>query len=48
MPNSRPRIHFNENGICNGCLNSKEKDFINWDAREKEFNEIIDKQSSEA
>ena len=46
MPNSRPRIHFNEDGICNACLNSNEKDLINWEAREKEFNEIIDKQRS--
>ena len=46
MPNSRPRIHFNENGICNACLNSKEKDLINWEARQKEFKEIIDKHRS--
>ena len=24
-PNTRPRIVFNNHGICNACLNSKEK-----------------------
>ena len=25
MPNSRPRVRFNEEGICNACLNAEEK-----------------------
>jgi len=40
-PNTRPRVVFNNNGICNACLNSKEKKKINWKQREKEFYKII-------
>jgi N-acetyl sugar amidotransferase len=40
-PNTRPRIVFNNKGICNACLNSKEKKKINWKQREKEFYKII-------
>jgi N-acetyl sugar amidotransferase len=40
-PNTRPRIVFNNQNICNACLNSKEKEKINWRKREKEFLKII-------
>ena len=40
-PNTRPRIVFNSQHICNACLNSKEKKKINWKQREKEFYKII-------
>ena len=43
IPNSRPRIVFNDKGICNGCLYSKKKKKINWDERTKEFFEIVKK-----
>ena len=36
-PSSRPRIVFNEEGICNACLNSQKKKKIDWNKREKEF-----------
>ncbi len=36
-PNTRPRIVFNSQHICNACLNSKEKKKINWKEKEKEF-----------
>jgi len=40
-PNTRPRVVFNYQGVCNACLNSVEKKKINWEKREKEFNKII-------
>jgi len=40
-PNTRPRIVFNNQDICNACLNSKDKKTINWQKREKEFHKII-------
>lgn len=43
MPNSRPRIVFNEKGICNACLHSKKKEKINWDERKLEFIELVNK-----
>ena len=41
-PSSRPRIVFNKNGICNACLNSNQKDNINWEDRLHELNIILD------
>jgi len=47
MPNSRPRIVFNSEGICNACLYSEEKyQDINWEDRKKEFLSILEKYKS--
>jgi N-acetyl sugar amidotransferase len=43
MPNSRPRIVFNEEGVCNACLHSEKKTKINWQNRKKEFLELVEK-----
>jgi N-acetyl sugar amidotransferase len=43
MPNSRPRIVFNEKSICNACLHSKKKENINWNERKLEFLELVNK-----
>lgn len=42
-PNTRPRIEFNANGVCNACLNADQKIEIDWDARRKEFLTYIDR-----
>ena len=42
MPNTRPRIIFDKNNICNACQNSKNKKKINWKSRKKEFDKIIE------
>ncbi len=42
-PSSRPRVFFNEKGICNACTNAEKKKLINWDERKKEFLNIVDK-----
>ncbi len=45
MPDTKPYISFDENGICNACLaHEKKKQIlggIDWDAREKEFEKIV-------
>ena len=41
MPSTRPRIVFTD-GVCNACANAKEQQEIDWDARKKEFLEVID------
>lgn len=44
LPTSRPGIVLDEEGICTGCIGSKEKkEVINWKAREKDFEAIIEK-----
>ena len=42
MPNTRPRIIFDKNNVCNACLNSKNKKKINWKSRKKEFDKVIE------
>ncbi|MCZ2484746.1 N-acetyl sugar amidotransferase [Aquirufa antheringensis] len=42
MPETRPRIQFDEDGICNACSWSEEKKIdINWASREKELAELV-------
>lgn len=42
MPSTRPRIVFDENGVCNGCLNADQKASIDWDARRTEFLQLVE------
>jgi N-acetyl sugar amidotransferase len=41
-PNSRPRIEFDDKGVCNACKHAeKYKKIANWDEREEELRERI-------
>ena len=39
-PNSRPRVVFDDNGICNACLNAQDKQVIDWKSRETQFKDL--------
>lgn len=43
MPDTRPGIFFNEDGICQACLTEAKKDEIDWNARFKELEALCDK-----
>jgi len=43
IPNSKPDISFNENGICNACINFNKRVDIDWDERKKELKNILAK-----
>lgn len=43
MPNTRPGIKFDENGVCEACNNYEKKALINWDKRFKELEALCDK-----
>lgn len=43
MPDTRPRVVFNAEGVCNACLTAIEKNRIDWDARRREFLEYVDR-----
>tara|TARA_Y100000590_G_scaffold470266_1_gene663184 strand:- start:972 stop:2165 length:1194 start_codon:yes stop_codon:yes gene_type:complete len=43
MSNQRPRIIFNSEGVCSGCLNAKYKKTIDWNEREKELQDLLNK-----
>ena len=42
MPDTRPRVVFNDEGICNACLTAQEKNNIDWDLRRAEFKEYVE------
>lgn len=47
MPDTRPMIVFNEQGVCDACLSAERKDRgIDWEARRKELENICDKYRS--
>ena len=43
IPDSKPDISFNENGMCNACTNFFNRKEINWELRKKELLGIIEK-----
>ena len=44
MSNQRPRILFDDAGVCAGCHNSHYKrDIVNWSEREKELIDLLDR-----
>ena len=43
---TRPRIEFNEQGKCNACQWSEEKKTLDWETRQNELKEIIEKYRS--
>jgi N-acetyl sugar amidotransferase len=42
MPDTRPRIVFDEEGVCNACRNAEEKKRTDWESRGLEFLELIE------
>lgn len=43
MPSTRPRVSFNKDGFCNGCVyNRTRKEITNWDEKKRELVQIID------
>ena len=43
MPDTRPGIRFDENGICFPCLNAERRKSIDWDKRLDELKALCDK-----
>ncbi|MFQ5651439.1 MAG: N-acetyl sugar amidotransferase [bacterium] len=45
MPNTKPYISFDKQGVCNACIAHQRKqdalDSIDWQAREREFYELV-------
>lgn len=48
MPQTRPEQVFDEHGVCDACNSAEQKHKeIDWDARQKEFEEILSKYRSD-
>jgi N-acetyl sugar amidotransferase len=43
MPSTRPRITFDEDGVCNGCLHAEKKKTFDWKTRWSELVDLCDK-----
>lgn len=43
VSNQRPRIVFNDQGVCNACVWSEEKENIDWKRRKEEFLDLLNK-----
>jgi N-acetyl sugar amidotransferase len=43
MPDTRPRIVFDAEGVCNACRTAEEKESIDWAARRAEFIDYIER-----
>ncbi len=37
LPDTRPGVDLDADGVCRGCLNAEEKAAIDWDARARDF-----------
>ena len=46
ISNQRPRITFDERGVCSGCNNQKKKKIIDWKTREQELKDLLDQHRS--
>ena len=42
-PDTKPQLKFNDDGICEACLNSDKKDSVDWESRKKHLKEIAEK-----
>ena len=43
LPDTKPQLIFDENGVCSACINNKLKENVNWEQKEKDFLQIIEK-----
>lgn len=43
LPDTKPDLDFDENGVCYACIGAEEKEKIDWDARRKELREFLNK-----
>ena len=46
MPNTKPDLYFDEEGVCSACLSFLERSEIDWDKRFGELTDIISKYRS--
>jgi hypothetical protein len=43
MPETKPDLGFDSNGVCSACINYEQRLSIDWDSRRKELETILDK-----
>ena len=48
LPSTKPDLSFNTDGVCAACTSYVKRERINWESRETEFLEIVDKHKSKS
>lgn len=43
MPNTKPNLRFDEEGVCNACRNFENRKEINWEERKKSLEKILNR-----
>lgn len=46
MPDTKPNLSFDEEGICNACRNYEKRNAVDWNKRKEELMSILDKYRS--
>jgi N-acetyl sugar amidotransferase len=46
MPDTKPDLKFNDEGVCSACENFSQRETIDWDARKRELREILERYRS--
>ena len=41
MPDTKPDLHLDEDGVCNACRSYERRKEIDWDARRTELNDVL-------
>jgi len=47
MPDTKPDLWFDENGVCSACKNFNSREKIDWDARKQELCKILERYRSQ-
>jgi len=43
FPDTKPDLNFDDKGVCDACIAAEEKEKIDWNARRKELEEILNR-----
>ena len=46
MPDSKPDLSFDKDGVCNACRNYENRSKVNWEERKVELNQLLEKYRS--
>lgn len=46
MPETKPNLHINEQGVCSACMYLEQRENINWEERREELYRILDRYRS--
>lgn len=46
MPDTKPDLHLDEEGVCNACRSFEKRKEIDWESRKKEFFQVVDRYRS--